>query len=294
MTDKFTIFEPLLPSSPWTNPWWSDGTYHPDLDTLAALLAVAAGSAQTTGMVAAAADMWAAYELRRAGFNPDEVWPRSAQPRVMTSELSALVASGVLPRALAAELQQRLPQLTRVAPSEARVLGGVYTKQADVLIASWPRGLELLISTKSMLSSYAKNLRNRFEEAYGDAKNLRARFPMAALGFLFLVGTDIPAGDLVFACDMLRKLQTEREVYDVSTLIVIDPTSPGSTSLDLGRVPDDLQVGRFLGQLCAAVTQRTPVDHHVHVRERRQLSSLPVEEGQLDAVEVSEGESPHV
>ena len=121
MTDKFTIFEPLLPSSPWTNPWWSDGTYHPDLETLSALLGVAAGSAQTTGMVAAAADMWAAYELRRAGFNPDEVWPRSAQPRVMTSELSALVASGVLPRALAAELQQRLPQLTREAPSEARV-----------------------------------------------------------------------------------------------------------------------------------------------------------------------------
>lgn len=38
-----------------------------------------------------------------------------------------------------------------------------------------------------MLSSYGKNLRNRFEEAYGDAKNIRGRFPLVALGFLFLV-----------------------------------------------------------------------------------------------------------
>jgi len=61
----------------------------------------------------------------------------------------------------------------------------------------------------------------------------------------------------------------------------------------LGRVPEDLQVGRFLGELCLRVTQRTPIDHHVQVRERREQTELPVEEGQLDAEETSQpGPSP--
>ena len=72
-------------------------------------------------------------------------------------------------------------------------MGRAYSKQSDVVIASWAAGVEVLISTKTMLSSYQKNLRNRFEEAYGDAKNLRGRHPLASLGFLFVAGGDIPA-----------------------------------------------------------------------------------------------------
>ena len=101
-------------------------------------------------------------------------------------------------------------------------MGRAYSKQSDVLIASWTAGVELLISTKTMLSSYQKNLRNRFEEGYGDAKNLRGRHPMAALGFLFVAGTDIPDTSLAFAVDMLRKLIAERDVYDCACLLVID------------------------------------------------------------------------
>lgn len=104
-------------------------------------------------------------------------------------------------------------------------MGSAYSKQADVLVASWAAGVELLISTKTMLSSYQKNLRNRFEEGYGDAKNLRGRHPLAALGFLFVVGSDIPDVSLDFAIDMLRKLTTERDVYDGACLIVVDGAS---------------------------------------------------------------------
>lgn len=66
------------------------------------------------------------------------------------------------------------------------------------------------------------NLRNRFEEGYGDAKNLRGRHPMASLGFLFIAGSDIPDSSLEFAIDMLRKLTTESDVYDCACLLVID------------------------------------------------------------------------
>ena len=101
-------------------------------------------------------------------------------------------------------------------------MGSAYSKQADVVVASWAAGVELLISTKTMFSSYQKNLRNRFEEGYGDAKNLRGRHPLAALGFVFVVGSDIPAVSLEFAIDMLRKLTTEPDVYDCACLIVVE------------------------------------------------------------------------
>lgn len=69
-----------------------------------------------------------------------------------------------------------------VTPTDARVLGRAYDKQVDVVIARWDRGPELLVSTKTPVSSSGKNLANRFEETYGDAGNLRGRCPLAAVG----------------------------------------------------------------------------------------------------------------
>lgn len=82
-----------------------------------------------------------------------------------------------------------------------------------------------------MLSSYQKNLRNRFEEGYGDAKNLRGRHPLAALGFLFIAGADIPETGLIFAIDMLRKLTSEPDVYECACLLIVDGTQ--------GKVDED-------------------------------------------------------
>ena len=49
----------------------------------------------------------------------------------------------------------------------------------------------MLVSTKRMDPSYGKNAPNRIEESYGDAKNLRLRHPLAALGFVFGLRSDI-------------------------------------------------------------------------------------------------------
>ncbi len=93
-----------------------------------------------------------------------------------------------------------------------------------------------------MLSSYQKNLRNRFEEGYGDAKNLRGRHPLASLGFVFVAGSDIASNALEFAIDMLRKLTTEPDVYDCACLIVLDGASgtveePSSDERDVDEEP---------------------------------------------------------
>lgn len=238
---KFDRFDECLPADPSVNPWQSDGTYHADLDLLTKLLSIAVGTAQRSGIVAAAADAWAAEELRRAGFDHDEVWPRRVQPRVLPRDVRNFVEGGALTKKLRAEVEERYThaRARKALPAEAHVLGAAYSKQADVLVASWAAGVEVLISTKTMLSSYQKNLRNRFEEGYGDAKNLRARHPLAALGFLFIVGADIPDAGLEFAIDMLRKLMREPDVYECSCLLVLDGTQGVEEEEADERGPDE-------------------------------------------------------
>lgn len=221
---KLDRFDAYLPAEPWVNPWQPDGTYEPDLGLLVKLLTVAVGTAQQSGVVAAAADVWAAEELRRAGFDPDEVWPRRRKPRVLPRDVRNFIQGGALTKSLRAEVVERMThsKARKALPAEAHVLGSAYSKQADVVVASWAAGVELLISTKTMLSSYQKNLRNRFEEGYGDAKNLRGRHPLAALGFFYIVGSDIPDTALDFAIDMLRKLVHEPDVYECACLLIVE------------------------------------------------------------------------
>jgi len=52
----------------------------------------------------------------------------------------------------------------------------------------------------------------------------RRRHRPASLGFLFIVGADIPNTGLEFAVDMLRKLVREPDVYECACLLVIDGT----------------------------------------------------------------------
>ena len=67
--------------------------YLPDYTTLERLLAVPLllGSTSRSGIPALALDVWIAYELRRAGFEPDRVWPRAQPPRILPRTLIALL-----------------------------------------------------------------------------------------------------------------------------------------------------------------------------------------------------------
>ena len=290
---KLDRFDALVPREPFVNPWQPDGTYVPDFKLLGLLLGEAIGTEQSSGIVAGATDVWAAEELRRAGFGADDVWPRRESPRVLPRDVREFVERG-LTRRLRAEIEGRynMPGARRALPAEARVMGSAYLKQGDVVIASWATGVEVLISTKTMLSSYAKNLRNRFEEGYGDAKNLRGRHPLSALGFLFVVGADITNDELGFAVDMLRKLRSEPDVYDCSCLLILDeeqtadakdrdPSSatfaqdgtlrrPGTVvKLDLDRAPEDLSAGVFFRRLVEKALSHMPVDVYEQVRQRQ-------------------------
>ncbi|HHT9007269.1 TPA: hypothetical protein ACT5B2_003399 [Burkholderia cenocepacia] len=220
------------PGGMHSNPWVKgpDGQirFEPDYDTLVKLLGVPlylkAGT--QSGVPALALDVWMSYELRRAGFGSDQVWPRPVHPRILPAPVVALLDQ--LPNSIAAVLAERVNRegaISGVTSSSASILGKNYFKQVDVIITDWATGPELLISTKRMDSSYGKNAPNRIEESYGDAKNLRLRHPLAALGFVFGLRSDILQKEPKAAAwlfDLLAKLGREDDAYHATCLVLME------------------------------------------------------------------------
>ncbi len=235
------IVADAAPDGVHSNPWivGTDGQLRiePDYVTLERLLGVPlhlrAGT--QSGVPALALDIWLSYELRRAGFVSDQVWPRPSHPRILPAAAANLIKS--LPGPLRAQVADRVAKSTSipgVTASSAAILGKNYLKQVDVIMTDWATGPELLISTKRMDSSYGKNAPNRIEESYGDAKNLRLRHPLAALGFAFGLRSDIlqkepKTADWLF--DLLAKLGQEDDAYHATCLVLMDYA-------DEGAVPD--------------------------------------------------------
>ena len=215
-------------SNPWTVTNSGDLQYEPDLETLRRLLGAALHlrAKTTTGVPALALDVWVAYELRRAGFDPDAVWPRPSSPRILPLPVVRLLEKVTKPERdrLWRRLQAATPP-SGAAASSANILGKNYLKQVDVVMSNWDTGPELLISTKRMDSSFGKNAANRVEESYGDAKNLRLRHPLAALGFLYglrstIFDTEPDKADWLI--DLLQKLGHEDDAYHAVCLIIIE------------------------------------------------------------------------
>ncbi|HUR75681.1 MAG TPA: hypothetical protein VMZ00_15475 [Sporichthya sp.] len=299
MSDGFSALEPLLAARRRTDPWQHDrdkpAVYAPDYELLEQLLTVPVreGSAPATGRFALAVDAWLAAELRRAGFGADEVWPRPGQPRILPREVAELLER--LPARLADELRERILKMPSIAPTSARVLGRAYEKQVDVLISRWDRGPELLISTKSQVSAFGKNLPNRFEEAYGDAGNLRARYPLAAVGFCFVQRATVLRTEpdaFERTVDMMRKLRDlpigagAGNGYTATGLVLVDWDEPDPDRVRIvhDAVPADVAAPQFLARMVEAVLAVTPIQHHVKVRGLRERRTLHVkeDEGALD------------
>lgn len=196
-----------------------------------------------------------------------------------------------------------------VSGSSASVLGKHYMKQVDVVMSDWDTGPELLISTKRMDSSFGKNAANRVEESYGDAKNLRLRHPLAALGFVYGLRSTILSTEpdkAEWLIDLLGKLGTEDDAYHAVALVMIDHDAEVSEpddevdSLEKAEpdtlfeivdvetakvdealaalpdiairhdaVPEQLQPARFLQTMVARVLDVSPVTRHREARFRR-------------------------
>lgn len=304
-SDGFAIFDPILNAADSITSPWVGGRHVPAMDLLRELLSlpISTGEKQESGRVAKAFDAWVAHELRRVGFPPHGVWPRTKRPRVLPDDAAPLeqalatlatafvdaevsgqkVTPPALRRAIRA-LDGKLPG----AP-EAYILGDFYAKQIDVAISSWRRGPDVLISTKTMFSSYRKNLKNRHEEAVGEVMSLRARHPMATMGYAYLVRRNVfeEEGAYAILYDILERLRRPGEAFDATMLLVADwdeaAMPPEVTSID--QPTDVLDASRFFQDIVDYVTDRSPIKEHVEVRRRRApepVGGLPDEEDPPD------------
>jgi len=244
------IVAEAAPGGEHSNPWVKgpDGALHfaPDYATLERLLGVPLHlrALTTSGVPALALDVWLSYELRRAGFGSDQVWPRPTHPRILPAAAASLIKA--LPGPLRAQVVDRVfkpGSIAGVTSSSASILGKNYLKQVDVIMTDWATGPELLISTKRMDSSYAKNAPNRIEESYGDAKNLRLRHPLAALGFLFGLRSDILQKEprtAEWLFDLLAKLGQEDDAYHATCLILMDYADEAALPDGAAEIPDGI------------------------------------------------------
>jgi hypothetical protein len=95
-----------------------------------------------------------------------------------------------------------------------------------------------------MDSSYGKNAPNRIEESYGDAKNLRLRHPLAALGFVFGLRSDIlrkepETAEWLF--DLLAKLGHEDDAYHSTALVLMEYSNSDALVEDGEQAAEDVK-----------------------------------------------------
>jgi hypothetical protein len=271
--DTYADYDATLAGAPpLGNPWAPPATFTPDDALLASLLTipVTSGVPITSGRFPKAIDVWVAHELRKAGFDSGAVWPRAVRPRVLPRSLSRVLQ--ILPRADRANVEARVSRITNSGlPTEAYVLGEFKRKQVDVVMAEWDRGVELAVTTKTMSSSEANNIANRYEEYIGEIRNLRGRFPLASIGLLWLVRSTIGPRQFEQLTHVVHSLMEMRNPngYDAGGVIVAHWT-PGSTvTLQQATVPADLQLGMFMQRLIDRLLAATPLDDHVNARAMR-------------------------
>lgn len=222
------LFDTLVRDAPLrhVSPW-QGGTFAPDFETLTRLLGVPLllKADTTSGVPALAFDVWVAYELRRAGLDPDAVWPREEPPRVISSDVLTFVDKQYVKtsKEIRARIKKGGTTFGGTLGASANLLGKNYLKQVDVIMSHWSTGPEVMISTKRMDSSFGKNAANRVEESYGDAKNLRLRHPQAACGFVYGLRStcwDETPDKALWLVDLLGKLGREDDAYHAVALVV--------------------------------------------------------------------------
>ncbi len=103
------------------------------------------------------------------GFLPDDITPRPPFQAARSGE------SWVL---------QHAPELA--GRGEQTVLGGLKTKDIDVVITKPGIGPVLAVSVKGTLNAF-RNLTNRMEEAAGDCANMHLFYPGLVYGFLHML-----------------------------------------------------------------------------------------------------------
>jgi hypothetical protein len=163
---------------------------------------------------------------------------------------------------------------------ERTVLGGLKTKNVDVVVVKDGIGPTIAVSMKGTLNAF-RNLTNRMEEAVGDCTNLHISYPSLVYGFLQVLRgireapgvkpndiaicqTGEVADAVVRYHNVLARLAGRSDIRDVTTkyeaiaLLLANPDSPSEGQLYAAFPSNDspLNFSDFFKQLYDQYDQR--------------------------------------
>lgn len=70
---------------------------------------------------------------------------------------------------------------------EATLFGSHKNKDTDIVLSHYANGPQIIIGVRSQMSSVAKNIENYYEGIIGECISLHDRFPMATIGYIYLL-----------------------------------------------------------------------------------------------------------
>lgn len=105
---------------------------------------------------------------------------------------------------------------------EVTLFGSHKNKDEDIVLAHYANGPQIAIGVRSQMSSVGKNIENYYEGIIGECISLHDRFPMATLGYVYLLPKNtIKPGlkediDLERAESLFKKITGRKNWHDPS------------------------------------------------------------------------------
>jgi len=197
------------------------------------------------------------------GFHPDEVTPRPPF-RVRPARQRLLLEHDP----------------GRGAGGERTILGGLKTKDVDVVVVKEGVGPVLAVSVKGTLGAF-RNLTNRMEEAVGDCTNVHITYPALVYGFFHVIranrsGPGVSANDVALRedgrvsevilryHDVMSRLAGRADVradptkYEAVALVLVSSDQAAAGDVVSAYPPPEspLLMGSFFEKLYAQYDQR--------------------------------------
>ena len=183
--------------------------------------------------------------------------------------------------------------------SEATLLGGLKTKDVDIVAVKEGIGPVLAVSCKGMTGA-VRNLTNRLEETIGECTNIHIAYPTLVFGYLFLIranreGDQVAPTDVVLDRDGqpvegVRRfhqalsamtgrlgLRNDASRYEAiaMSLVEVSPDGMGELTADFPPSDSPIQFGQFFETMYERYDERYVVSAPSLARKTRRLEWSP-------------------
>lgn len=154
------------------------------------------------------------YQLHK--YCVDELYAALDPDKVQKIELSDMKKPTGRPHYPTVNIEPKKFQLMQ----EATLFGSHKNKDEDIVLTHFANGPQIAIGVRSQMSSVGKNIENYYEGIIGECISLHDRFPMATLGYVYLLPKNpIKPGlreeiDLNRAENLFRKITNRENWHD--------------------------------------------------------------------------------